>query len=402
MVLVVVVVLVVDVASVLVVLVVDVVVVLLVVVVDELVVVVVLVVDVVLVVAIVVDVDVVAMVVDVDVVATVVDVEVVPMMVVDVDVVPTMVVEVDVVLTMVVDVVFVCNVVEVVVVVQPVIGVFVQPVVGEQVSAVQAFPSLQFGARQLASQHAFTVPVSHVSGNSTTWLPHVGHGIRQLLCPKLVHAGSNVMSLGASGGENVPVTGGVAPFGRMRKFRLEAFPPVVFTCAPLSTTSALRDEMVFFARLSPVVSMTAVEERCTVHPSSKVVPFALASVEWPLACTLPLRVRSPGVSGDPATSVMVPPELSVALPPSPLISAVDVIVKPSPASRSTQPAELAPDVETLASAVRLTAPFPSAVTPPPLPVVTLVIWRTAVTAAFRLMPLPEQKVMQPPSDVPSA
>jgi len=354
------------------------------------------------VVATVVDVDVVATVVEVDVVATVVDVEVVPMMVVDVDVVPTMVVEVDVVVTMVVDVVFVCNVVEVVVVVQPVIGVFVQPVVGEQVSAVQAFPSLQFGARQLASQHAFTVPVSHVSGNSTTWLPHVGHGIRQLLWPKLVHAGSNVMSLGASGGENVPVTGGVAPFGRMRKFRLEAFPPVVFTCAPLSTTSALRDEMVFFARLSPVVSMTAVEERCTVHPSNKVVPFALASVEWPLACTLPLRVRSPGVSGDPATSVMVPPELSVALPPSPLISAVDVIVKPSPASRSTQPAELAPDVETFASAVRLTAPFPSAVTPPPLPVVTLVIWRTAVTAAFRLMPLPEQKVMQPPSDVPSA
>src|SRR2546426_904318 len=56
------------------------------------------------------------------------------------------------------------SVVDVVVVVQPTIGVLVQPVEGEHVSVVHGLLSLQFGARQVASQQAFGVPVSHDSG----------------------------------------------------------------------------------------------------------------------------------------------------------------------------------------------------------------------------------------------
>ncbi|TMA63368.1 MAG: hypothetical protein E6J68_12270 [Deltaproteobacteria bacterium] len=53
-----------------------------------------------------------------------------------------------------------------------------------------------------------------------------------------MHGGRKVSSLGARGGEKVPVVGGVDPVGRMRKFRLAELPPVVLICAPLSTTSA--------------------------------------------------------------------------------------------------------------------------------------------------------------------
>src|SRR5207244_5468910 len=83
-----------------------------------------------------------------------------------------------VVVVVLIVVVVVRIVVDVVVVVQPVIGVFVQPLVGEQLSVVHAFPSLQFGARQVASQQAFGAPpLSQVSGNSTVWLPHTGQGV---------------------------------------------------------------------------------------------------------------------------------------------------------------------------------------------------------------------------------
>ena len=46
------------------------------------------------------------------------------------------------------------------------------------------------------------------------------------------------MSLGARGGEKAPLAGGGDPARRTRKFRLAELPPVVLTCAPLSTTSA--------------------------------------------------------------------------------------------------------------------------------------------------------------------
>ena len=73
------------------------------------------------------------------------------------------------------------SVVVVVVVVQPTIGVFVHPVEGEQLSVVHGLASLQFGARQVASQQAFGAPASQVSGNSVTLLPHTGHGVRQFI-----------------------------------------------------------------------------------------------------------------------------------------------------------------------------------------------------------------------------
>jgi len=62
-----------------------------------------------------------------------------------------------------------------------------------------------------------------------------------------VQGGRKVSSLGARGGEKAPLAGGVDPTGRTRKFRLAELPPVVLTCAPLSTTSAFLDVSVLRA-----------------------------------------------------------------------------------------------------------------------------------------------------------
>ncbi|TMA63369.1 MAG: hypothetical protein E6J68_12275 [Deltaproteobacteria bacterium] len=144
-----------------------------------------------------------------------------------------------------------------------------------------------------------------------------------------------------------------------------------------------------------------VEAMCTVHPSRSAVPNAFGSVDRPMAWALPLSVRSPGRSGDPETSVMAPPELLVALPPSASTTAVDVTVRFRPASRSAHPAEFDPVVETSTSALTLIAPSASAVTPPPEPVVAFVNCRTAVTAALTAMSAAEHNVTQPPPPVPS-
>ena len=145
-----------------------------------------------------------------------------------------------------------------------------------------------------------------------------------------------------------------------------------------------------------------VEAMCTVQPSRSAVPNAFGSVEFPRAWALPLSVRSPGRSGDPATSVMAPPELLAALPPSAATAAVDVTVRFRLASRSAHPAAFDPGDDTSTRAFTLTAPSASAVTAPATPVMRLVICRFAVTVALRAMFPPEHKVTQPPSLVASA
>ena len=86
-----------------------------------------------------------------------------------------------VVVVLVVAVVVVRGTVVVVVVVQPGIRVCVQPPAGtEHASAVQTSKSAHEGVRQVASQQTSGwPPVSQVSGNSTSWSPQTGHGIKQ-------------------------------------------------------------------------------------------------------------------------------------------------------------------------------------------------------------------------------
>src|SRR5207245_7061421 len=105
---------------------------------------------------------------------------------------------------------------------------------------------------------------------------------------------------------------------------------------------------------------------------------------------------------EPASSVMLPPELLVTLPPSALTTPVEATVRFNPASRAAHPPEFDPAVETSTSAFTLMEPSASAVTPPPFPVVRFVTPRLDVTAALIAMFPAEQRLMQPPSPTPSA
>src|SRR5438552_18314348 len=100
----------------------------------------------------------------------------------------------------------------------------------------------------------------------------------------------------------------------------------------------------------------AVEAMCTVQPSRSAVPNAFSSVEFPRAWALPLSVRSPGRSGDPATSVMAPPELLAALPPPAATAAVDVTARFRLAPSSAHPPALDPGHDPATRAFTLTAP----------------------------------------------
>ena len=95
-------------------------------------------------------------------------------------------------------VVLVTNVV--VVVVQLGMMVFMHPAMGSQLSVVHGSLSLQSATRHVGPhdwQGPFALPLSQVSGNSTTPLPHTGHGARQLAGVfGAVQTGANVTSLG--------------------------------------------------------------------------------------------------------------------------------------------------------------------------------------------------------------
>src|SRR6266849_900958 len=134
-----------------------------------------------------------------------------------------------------------------------------------------------------------------------------------------------------------------------------------------------------------------------VQPS-RVARVLARPVVDPFACTVPPRVRSPGRSGDPATRQTRPPPLPAVAPASALTIEPAASMRLPPASRSTQP-PLFPSVDEtstipaadtlrLASAITIT-PAPAALTKP-----------RDVTGPPIATP-PAQKLMQPPSPVPS-
>src|SRR4029077_17290864 len=206
---------------------------------------------------------------------------------------PTMVV-VDVLEVVVCDVVVVGRIVSVVVVgtvvvvvVQPAITVWLHPAIGSQVSVVQGFPSLQLTVRHVVShgwQGAFDAPLSQVSGNSFTPLPHTGHGTRHIGGVfAAVQTGSKCTSVGSSGGENAPLTGKGWPSGSVTEFRLFGSTPVVWIAAPASSTSDFRAVRRVVACGCPPVL------RIPVAPTWMVQAFTCAIagvplVELPTAC----------------------------------------------------------------------------------------------------------------------
>src|SRR5947208_12966215 len=119
----------------------------------------------------------------------------------------------------------------------------------------------------------------------------------------------------------------------------------------------------------------------------------------PFACTVPPTVRSPGRSGDPATRQTRPPPLpAVALASASTIEPAASLRLP-PASRSTQP-PLLPSVDetsTMPAADTLTSASAITITPPPAAAV-----RPRDVTGPPITTPPAQKLMQPPSPVPSA
>src|SRR5690242_2359734 len=164
-------------------------------------------------------------------------------------------------------------VVVVVVVVQPGMNALVHPPIGSQVSVVHGLSSLQSARRHVGPhglQGPFAVPLSHVSGYSTTPLPHTGHDARQLGgVLNAVHGGAKVTSFLASGGKNAGPPGVGDPVGTVTKFRLVGSLPVVLMLAPAVTLSIFRAMMKFSACVSPVVSRLPVAPNATAQPISR-------------------------------------------------------------------------------------------------------------------------------------
>src|SRR5579862_5802908 len=288
----------------------------------------------------------------------------------------------------------------VVVVVQPGMNVLLHPRIGSQLSVVHGLLSLQSMIRHVGPhglQGPFAAPASHVSGYSTTPLPHTGHRAKQLGgVLNAVHGGANVTSVGARGGENAGPPGIGDPTGRVTKFRLVGSPPVVLIVAPAAMLSVFRATMKFAACVSPLVSRLPVAPIATVQPISRACAEARPD-DVPFACACPLSASVPRRSGEPATSMRVPPSLPEA-PPSALSVAVDAIVRSLPASMSTTPPRFGPLPEALTGAFTMPAPLlRTSTSPPAFP------GAVAVVAAFRsdetATPPPADRVTQPPEPV---
>ena len=104
-----------------------------------------------------------------------------------------------------------------------------QPSDGEHESLVHTFASLQFSTWQNTEQPSQLcgVPaVSQVSGNSTTPLPHVGHGTRHPDCVALVQVG---IAVRLGDGVTLPLIDGGLRLGYTKRLTPSAgaVPPVV-------------------------------------------------------------------------------------------------------------------------------------------------------------------------------
>src|SRR5262245_37384578 len=167
-----------------------------------------------------------------------------------------------------------------------------QPSWGSHAAVWQVLPSLQFRAsvwQNCEQPSQLTVfPSSHVSGNSTIPLPQVGHGTRQFVWPGAVHTGSTVW---VGVGVMVPA------------------PVNWFTLCTSVTLPSVPLELLLVALIGPLTVMSSRAVSVIAPP----MPPARAST-WPVAVTVTAHPWILPVLPLPQTPAAHPPALAVTVP----------------------------------------------------------------------------------------